>query len=391
MATTASSGVSPATKRRTASRDTGAVATSCSTRGLREAARIAARSTSEITVIRSPRGRRGTAPAARRGLGRPGPAACGRGAAAGRREIEPGEGERLGQVGLALGRGCRPAGVDLDDDVTREALLRRAARAARAHGWSPRPGTRCSSRAEPVPSARCTWASRSPSAGHRQGVGLDTDGVREVEGDVPVVRPTGSQSGRYGSDLAAARPQRVHVLDREPDVGLLGHPRRCRRRTRGRSRAASGTAGGRRRSTHPSVLGGLRARARASPTGSVPHTRWVTSRHGAWIGEDRDAVVVGEPAQRVDVLADRVGPDHDLDAVVAEPRGELEGARRRLRIDRGGRQRDLRLGYPRDCHGPEASCDVPGHPKDGRPRQGTRTSRAAALTARTGGGPGDEG
>ena len=68
-------------------------------------------------------------------------------------------------------------------------------------------------------------------------------------------------------------------------------------------------------------------------------------------GEDRDAVVVGQPPQRVGVLADRVGPDHDLDAVVAEPRGELEGGRRRLRVDRRGRQRDLRLRDPDDRHG----------------------------------------
>ena len=57
----------------------------------------------------------------------------------------------------------------------------------------------------------------------------------------------------------------------------------------------------------------------------MPHTRWVISRQGAWIGEDRDAVVVDEPPYRLDLLADRVGADHDLDAVVAQPGGELEG------------------------------------------------------------------
>ena len=64
-------------------------------------------------------------------------------------------------------------------------------------------------------------------------------------------------------------------------------------------------------------------------------------------GEDRHLVVVREPAQRLDVLADGVGPDHDLDAVVAQTRGDLEGRRRRLRIDGGRRQGDLRI---RDAH-----------------------------------------
>ena len=57
---------------------------------------------------------------------------------------------------------------------------------------------------------------------------------------------------------------------------------------------------------------------------------------------------VGEPAQGLDILADRVGPDHDLDAVVAESRGDLEGRRRRLRIDGRRGQRYLRIG---NAHG----------------------------------------
>jgi hypothetical protein len=35
--------------------------------------------------------------------------------------------------------------------------------------------------------------------------------------------------------------------------------------------------------------------------------------------EDRHLVVVRQLPQRGDVLADRIGPDHDLDAVVAQP------------------------------------------------------------------------
>ena len=56
-------------------------------------------------------------------------------------------------------------------------------------------------------------------------------------------------------------------------------------------------------------------------------------------------MVVGEPADGVDVLGDGIGEDHQLDTVVAQPRRELEGHGHGLRIDRCGGQRDLRGGY----------------------------------------------
>ena len=84
------------------------------------------------------------------------------------------------------------------------------------------PGTRCSSLAEPVPSVRWTWRSRSPS---RSAIATGSDcgdrGVREVDGGVGVgLAPTGpSRAGT--SRIAAARggPPGVHVLDRERDAG----------------------------------------------------------------------------------------------------------------------------------------------------------------------------
>ena len=67
---------------------------------------------------------------------------------------------------------------------------------------------------------------------------------------------------------------------------------------------------------------------------------------------DRDdgyAVQLGERAQRAGLLGHRVGPDHDLDAVVAHPGGVLEGGRAVLRVDRGRgeRDRDVRDGHRR--------------------------------------------
>ena len=71
--------------------------------------------------------------------------------------------------------------------------------------------------------------------------------------------------------------------------------------------------------------------------------------------EDRHAEPVGQPAQGVRVLADRVGPDHHLDAVEAEVGGHLEGRGAGLRVARGGGQGDLRAGHP-------TPSDVPSGP-----------------------------
>src|SRR5690349_22465975 len=50
-------------------------------------------------------------------------------------------------------------------------------------------------------------------------------------------------------------------------------------------------------------------------------------------GQHRDAVVVGKPPQHLDVLADRVGRDHDLEAVVAELGRDLERDRKSTRLN----------------------------------------------------------
>jgi hypothetical protein len=69
-----------------------------------------------------------------------------------RGEVEPREGEGLGEVGLALGPVVGLAGVDLDDDEAVEAASGEPLEQLGA-GLGAAPGTRCSSRAVPVPSA----------------------------------------------------------------------------------------------------------------------------------------------------------------------------------------------------------------------------------------------
>ena len=52
------------------------------------------------------------------------------------------------------------------------------------------------------------------------------------------------------------------------------------------------------------------------------------------------AVVVGQPPQGFGVLAHGVGGNHDLEAVIAEARRQLERVSHPFREDRGGGQRD---------------------------------------------------
>src|SRR5699024_6524917 len=59
--------------------------------------------------------------------------------------------------------------------------------------------------------------------GHVHGVGPGHGGVRQVERDVGVVAVDGVPARRVGHDLAVAHTHRVHVLDREEDVGLVLH------------------------------------------------------------------------------------------------------------------------------------------------------------------------
>src|SRR5690606_33210264 len=65
-------------------------------------------------------------------------------------------------------------------------------------------------------------------------------------------------------------------------------------------------------------------------------------------GEDGHLVMVGKPLDHVDVLAHRVGADHDLDAVVSQARGQFERIGRAFRIYRSGGQCDLRIGHADD-------------------------------------------
>jgi hypothetical protein len=84
-------------------------------------------------------------------------------------------------------------------------------------------------------------------------------------------------------------------------------------------------------------------------------------------GQHRDLVIVRQPAENVDVLARRIGGHHDLETVVSELRGHLEGGGRFLRVDGRSRQHDRRVGYLEDFfhnrqayafHGPER-CGIP--------------------------------
>ena len=80
-----------------------------------------------------------------------------------RHEIEPGEGEGLGQVGLALQPVDRPPGRHLDDDVAPHP--RRASRSSSsAQGCRRAPDQVLVLGLPPEPSARCRWTRRSPNA-----------------------------------------------------------------------------------------------------------------------------------------------------------------------------------------------------------------------------------
>ena len=180
---------------------------------------------------------------------------------------------------------------------------------------------------------------------HRHGVDAGRRGVREVDGEVPVVVLGDVPVGGVREHLAVPVAPRVHVLDGEPHIRLVRHPPDTADEVPGvlalpAERRVHDDRG------RAQLLGGGRARWSFDPRVGGPHPLGDQQTRGV-DGEHRHAVVVGEAAQRLDVLADRIGPDHDLDAVVAQARGDLEGRRRRLRIDRSRRQGDLRI---RDAH-----------------------------------------
>ena len=175
--------------------------------------------------------------------------------------------------------------------------------------------------------------------GHRDHVGPRDRGVREVDRRVGVRLLGRVPAGHVHLHCRAARgrPPGVHVLDREGDPGRLLERGDAVDEVGGVLASATGTAGARRppRRRRPRAISAERS---SLPHGSVPQTRWVNSRHGAWIAHDRQLVVLGQLLDRGDLLAQRVDADHHLDGVVADLGGVREGVRGRLGVDRGGRE-----------------------------------------------------
>ena len=201
--------------------------------------------------------------------------------------------------------------------------------------------------------------------------------MREVHGEVAVVLLGDVPVGRVGEHLAVAVAPGVHVLDREPHVRLVGHPPHPAHEVAGvGALPAEGRVhhdGGR-----AQPLGRRPGPLELHPRVGGPHPLG-DQQAGGVHGEDRHPVVVGQPAQRLHVLADGIGPHHDLDAVVAEPGGDLEGGGGGLGVDRGGGQRDLRL--PAGLAG--ASGFPPGPPEtSGAPRRPGRPDRSRRDRAR---------
>lgn len=59
-------------------------------------------------------------------------------------------------------------------------------------------------------------------------------------------------------------------------------------------------------------------------------------------GENRDLMVLAQLFDGLDVLRDRIDRDHQFDTVESQRCREFERAGSRLRIDRRGRQTNLR-------------------------------------------------
>ena len=181
---------------------------------------------------------------------------------------------------------------------------RRGARAPRRTAGRRGPGTRCSSLNEPRPSARCRCASRSPERPrHRQRVGAGGRRVRQVERHVVVGLVDRVPVRQVGHDVAARRCASGYMFStasRTPvscsrratpstnSRGILPLPAERRvhaRRWRRRPPAA--------RSMERSTLA----------HGSVPQTRWVSSRVGACTDEDREPCSSDSAPQRAGLLA----------------------------------------------------------------------------------------
>ena len=180
---------------------------------------------------------------------------------------------------------------------------------------------------------------------HDQGVGAGGGGVREVQGDARHVERGRVPVRGVGHHLAAAGSQRVHVLHREDHAGFPGHGGQAGLEA---ADVLALPAERRVQDHHPGAdpLGQFLGPPQLLPRLPAPHPLG-EQQAGRVHGHDRQLVVVLEPEQRLGGLAHRVGVDHHLDPVVAEPGGHLEGVRGALRVDRRGGQGDGRPGYLR--------------------------------------------
>ena len=205
-------------------------------------------------------------------------------APAGSCEVQLAEGQRLEEVGLARLAVAGLAGVDLGHDVPLEAAWSPAARGTgRTAGCrDPAPGAR------PWPT-RCRRSCARGAAGSpvRSAISIGSElrggGVREVDGGVGVgLLARGPTRVGRPSSRGARSPATDTCSRRRRRCRYDARGRRCPRRSRRRSRAATGTAGVRRprRRRAPAAISALFS---SLTHGSVPHTRWVISRHGAWI------------------------------------------------------------------------------------------------------------
>src|SRR5580692_9870602 len=249
-----------------------------------------------------------------------------------RPKVLAGERERLGQVCATFLAGLRAAGVHLEHHHAGVAAGPQAGQERRA-----RLGTAAGDQV-------LVGQARARAVGHGHRVRPGHGGVREVERGVRAVDLDRVPVRRVRGHLGGPRPeriraQRIEVLNREFDVGL-------------------GVQLGKARLEVPGVLAlpaerrvhhdHFRAELLRHLPGTVQLAPWLASpdplgdhQAGSVHGEDRDAVVVREPAQDIQILADRVHGDHDFDAVKAKSRRCLESVRRPLGIDRGRGQRHL--------------------------------------------------
>ena len=160
-----------------------------------------------------------------------------------------------------------------------------AARSSRnaPSGKMPSPGGRWESHPLPALSDRCTCRIRpsKPPAEVDQVV-LGDRGVAGVHHQVGEALEVLQVLVRVERHLATPDPDREHVLDRDRHAGL--------RRARGESifDASGGSARCHRYGGCTTTIGTSASAATSIarstfPIGSVPHTRRVSSRHGAWI------------------------------------------------------------------------------------------------------------